>query len=195
MPSIPLLFPRAIPWLAVAVVLLLTAVFVGLWFHPYPELIATVFSENGPVETLEMIALGSAAVIFMIRAARSDDPIGTMCIPIAMVLMMAFVRETPRCDSTFYDGGMCFPGRLAKNLTVGLILTFSAVALFIRRRHFLAMFDRQRIHLFWPIWVSALLLVTAEIGEEYGVMGTEELLEFFAYLYLASLGVWMLRNT
>lgn len=183
------------PWLSAGAILFGVGVLIGWWYQPYPELIATVFSENGPVETLEMVALTSAAALFILRAARSNDPIGTMCIPIAMVLAIALVRETPRCDSSFYDGGMCFPDRLWKHVTIGLFLTVAAIALYIRRRHFLAVFSIQRIHVFWPIWISALLLVIAEISEKYGMMGTEEVVEFFAYLYLAGFGVWMHRNT
>jgi hypothetical protein len=187
--------PRAVPWLSAGAILFGIGVLVGLWYQPYPELIATVFSENGPVETLEMVALTSAAALFILRAARSNDPIGTMCIPIAVALASALVRETPRCDSSFYDGGMCFPDRLWKHVIIGSFLTLAAIALFIRRRHFFAVFSIQRIHVFWPIWISALLLVIAEISEKYGAMGTEELVEFFAYLYLACFGVWMHRNT
>ncbi|MHA6643356.1 hypothetical protein [Mesorhizobium sp. A623] len=187
--------PKAVPWLTAGAMLFGVGLLIGWWYQPYPELIATVFSENGPVETLEMVALTSAAALFVFRAARSNDPIGTMCIPIALVLASAIVRETPRCDSSFYDGGMCFPDQQWKNVTIGLFLTIAAIALFIRRRHFFAVFSIQRIHVFWPIWISALLLISAEISERYGVMGTEEVVEFFAYFYLACFGVWMQRNT
>jgi hypothetical protein len=133
--------------------------------------------------------------VFTFRAVRSNDPIGMMCIPIALALATAIVRETPRCDSLVYDGGICFPKELWEDVTVGVCIFIAATTLFRRRHHLWAIFSIRRIHVFWPVWVAAFLLVTAEIGEQFDVLGTEETLEFLAYLYLAAFGVWMHRNT
>ncbi|HEY4191040.1 MAG TPA: hypothetical protein VGM46_00195 [Mesorhizobium sp.] len=191
----PDVYPKALPWLAGAVILFGIGLLLGWYYQFYPELRAETFDENGPVETLEMVALIAAAIIFAFRAVRSNDPIGTMCIPIVLILAIAFVRETPRCDSSFYDGGLCFRTERWKDVTVTLFLIAAAIALFRRRQHLAAVLSIRKIHVFWPIWLSAVLLILAEIGEAHGVLGTEESLEFFAYLYLASLGVWIHRNT
>jgi hypothetical protein len=190
-----IVYPKALPWLATGAILFGVGLLIGLWYQPYPELEAAIFSENGPVETPEMVALALALGVFVFRAARSNDPIGTMCIPIALVLAIALVRETPRCDSLSYDGGMCFPVQLWKDVVVALFVLVAAIAMVRRRQHLRAMFSIQRIHVFWPVWVVALLLVTAEVAEKFEVLGTEETLEMLAYLYLFSLGVWMHRNT
>lgn len=195
MPANTIVYPKALPWLAAGVVLLCAGLLIGLWYEPYPELEEAIFSENGPVEAPEMIALAAAMVVFAYRAFRTDDPTGGICAGIAMLLAIALVRETSRCNSAFYEGGICFPGHFWKNSTYALLVAAGGTALFLRRRHARAALSVPVLNSLWPLWVAAVLLASAEIAEEFGLMGAEETLELFSYLYLAAFGIWLNRNS
>lgn len=188
-------FPRALPWLAGAVVLLATGLLIGIWYEPYPDLEAAIFNENGPVETVEMLALALAMTVFIFRAIRSDDPVSLICIVIAFLLANAILRETPRCDSPFYDRGMCVPTRLWKNGFVFVLLAITSTGLWVRRRHLREVFSIRWPLMFWPLLAALALLVIAEIAEDFSVMGTEETLEAFAYFYSAAFGLWIHKNS
>lgn len=189
-----IVYPKAAPWLVAGAVLLCAGLFIGLWYEPYPQLEAALFSENGLVETPEFIALGIAVAVFAYRAVRSDDPVGAICVAIAFVLANAMVRETSRCDSAYYDGGLCFPTQVWKTVAVGLLVAVAAGALWRRRQHLRAALSIRQLGAFWPMWVAFLLLVVAEIAEKYSLLGAEETLELFAYLYVIAFGLWVHRN-
>lgn len=144
---------------------------------------------------MEMLALALAMAIFIFRAIRSDDPVSLICIVIAFFLANAIVREAPRCDSRFYDGGMCFPTRLWKNGLVFILLLIAGAGLWVRRRHLREAFSVRWLMMFWPLSVALGLLVIAEIAEDFSVMGTEETLEILAYFYSAAFGFWIYKNS
>jgi hypothetical protein len=187
-------YPKPAPWLAAGAALLCIGLLIGFWYEPYPQLEAALFNENGVVETPELIALGIAAALFAYRAVRSDDPVGAICVAVAFVLANAAVRETSRCDSAFYDGGLCFPTQTWKNVTVALLVAIAAGALWQRRGRLRAALSIRQLGVFWPMWVAFFLLVIAETAERYGLQGAEETLELFAYLYAIAFGLWVHRN-
>ena len=45
------------------------------------------------------------------------------------------------------------------------------------------------------MWVAFILLVAAEAAEHWGLLGTEETLELFAYLYVIAFGLWTNRHS
>lgn len=187
-------YPKPAPWLAAGAALLCVGLLIGFWYEPYPQLEAALFSENGVVETPEFIALAIAMAVFAYRAARSDDPVGAICVAVAFVLANAMVRETSRCDSAYYDGGLCFPTQIWKDVTVALLVAIAAVGLWRRRKHLQAALSIRRLGVFWPMWVAFFLLVVAEAAERHGLLGAEETLELFAYLYVVAFGLWVQRN-
>lgn len=194
-PTTRIVYPKALPWLAAGLLLFFIAILIGLWFDRYPALEARLFDENGVVETPELVALGISLLVFAYRAARSNDPVSAVCIVIAFLLINAMVRETPRCDSAVYGGGICFPTQMWKNVTVGLALVIAAVSLWPRRQHWRVTLSRQHLYRFWPMWVAFILLVAAEAAEHWGLLGTEETLELFAYLYVIAFGLWTNRHS
>ncbi|KQZ78276.1 hypothetical protein ASD64_13160 [Mesorhizobium sp. Root157] len=66
MQSNQIVYPKVLPWLAAGAILFGIGLLIGLWYQPYPELEAALFSENGLVETPEMIALGLFAYLYLI---------------------------------------------------------------------------------------------------------------------------------
>jgi len=195
MSSNGIVYPKPVPWLLAGVVLFGVGLLIGLWTRPYPELEAALYSENGLVETPEMIALIAALGVFAYRAWRTDDPIGGICAGIAMLLGIALVRETSRCDSPFYEGGVCFPNYIWKNSAYALVGIAGGTALFLRSRHARAVLSLAMFKAFWPLGVAAVLVVSSQILEARSVQGSEEVLEFFTYVYLAAFGIWLTRNS
>lgn len=189
-----IVYPKAVPWLAAGLALLCIGLLIGFWYEPYPQQEAALFAENGVVETPELIALGLAVAIFVYRAVRSDDAVGAICVGVAFLLANAVMREIERCDSGFYDGGICIPTQTWKDALVGLTVVIAAAGLWWRRRHLREALSIRRIGVFWPLGVAFVLLVVAEIAEAHGLEGAEETLELFAYLYTLAVGLWVNRN-
>lgn len=187
-------YPRPATWIGWGLILLPAAALAGYLAEVYTDLDYYLLDENGPVEGFQTIVLGIAAAIFAARGWRSKGPVAFLSIAVVYVLVHAMVRETPRCDSPFYPGGICLTTTAKEALwvifTVGL-----AVLLFTRRADLPDALKPRWSFVFWPLGVAFLMLLFGELAEHYNQEGIEETLEMLAYCYTVACSIWIYRHT
>ncbi len=187
-------YPRPATWIGWGLILLPAAALAGYLAEVYTDLDYYLLDENGPVEGFQTIVLGIAAAIFAARGWRSKGPVAFLSIVVVYVLVHAMVRETPRCDSPFYPGGICLTTTAKEALwvifTVGL-----AVLLFTRRADLPDALKPRWSFVFWPLGVAFLMLLFGELAEHYNQEGIEETLEMLAYCYTVACSIWIYRHT
>lgn len=189
-----IIYPRPATWIGWGLVLLLGGALAGYLGEVYTDLDYYLFAENGPVEGSQTIVLGVAAAIFAARGWRSKGPVAFLCIAVVYVLLHAMVRETPRCDSPFYPGGICLT-RTAKEALWVIFTVGLAALLFLKRADFLDALKPRWSFVFWPLGVAFIMLLAGELAEHYNQEGIEETLEMLAYCYTLACSIWIYRHT
>ncbi|MCP3056381.1 hypothetical protein [Aurantimonas marianensis] len=141
-------------------------------------------AENGWHELLQAALLLSAAVLFYAAAVRFGFEIFYFSLFAAFFCGLAVLRETPRCASSYYEGGPCLSSD--GKLIIGFALAATVIALLAWRRIPLARQVRD-LNLLWilPVGFSGLMLIAAEImGSYYIEVWKEETLELASYVNL-----------
>lgn len=193
------LIPRPGPWLAGAALLVLLAVLAGTGWRD-DDALGRTFAEDGPVELVQVAVLLVASGLFTVAFARGLFAVGQASLVFAVAAIMAAMRETPRCDSPFYEGGVCIDGNLKDGVYVAMaLLVVVGLVLKPSIRPRLLTFRQNLIvarHLLWtwPAVLAAGMIASSELLEASGFYRTEEALELAAYLYLAAFAAWMLRE-
>ncbi|SJZ52831.1 hypothetical protein [Consotaella salsifontis] len=172
---------------------MLVGLAIGWFFHTQVPSAAPWFDEDGPIEWIQAAIVGLAAVTLVVRAWRSRSPVGLLACGAAYFLYSAVLREVPSCTSHFYSGGGCLTHTWKYGLmTAGALLVLAYFVL--QRRHLPGIFRPRWSLTFWPLLVSAALLMAAEYGERMHMMEIEETLELFSYFYALAFGWWLLRQ-
>lgn len=187
-------YPDPATWIGWGLLLSLLAVAVGYWTQFYTDLGEYLFAENGQVESTQTIILLLTALVFAARAWRNHDPVAFICIPVACILLHAAMRETPRCNSAFYPGGVCLTAAVKYTFSA-IIITITAVLLYVRRKDFIDALKPRYSFCFWPLGVAFLMLLAAEFAEGRHYYGIEEILEMLAYCYAFVCSIWIYRRT
>lgn len=189
--TISVRYPGPKPWSGFAIALLFLALLLG----PYVEHSRQhLLSENGPVEIAQLVLLALSVVLYAFRLFRATDAIAAVCITATFVLIGAMLRETPRCSSTFYEGGLCL-NSFAKDAGMIMAIAGALLAAYWRRSSLRGAFRPEAVILFWPLPFSALLLFGAVAAEHFHSQGVEELLELGAYFYTTAHAVWLVQRT
>jgi hypothetical protein len=194
-----LLVPRVRPWLAGGAVLVLLAVLAGTGWRDDDGL-GRLFAEDGPVELVQVVVLLAASALFAMSFVRGLFAVGQASLVLSVAGLIAAMRETPRCDSLFYEGGICIQGDLKNGVYVAMALLV-VVGLILKpsiRPRLLTL--RQNLivarHLLWtwPAVLAAVAIASTEILEASGFYRTEEAMELAGYVYFAAFATWLLRN-
>jgi len=190
----PARYPRLLPWLALGGAMLVFGALFGWYIDVRTDLDDFFFMENGPIEGLQSVVILAAILVFAARTWRGRGPVALTCAVLAFIMLHVLMRETPRCDSSFYPGGVCLydPTKYALSAVFSVVLL---VVLVRRRNDVIDALKPRWSFLFWPLGVAFVLLVVAEVMERRQMEGIEETLEMMSYLYTAACSVWIYRNT
>lgn len=180
-------------WIGTALLSLVVAYGVSLFLEPalgprsYP-------AENGPIEILqEVLLLGSIAALVMTFLRSSPGGVAVFSLILAYVLFHATVRELPRCDSAFYEGGPCFPSEW-KDWTRLAVSALALLALALKRIDWRAMeWTRDRSWIL-PLAAAAALLAAGQVASSFIYVRLEEILELAGYLILLVLSLNVLAR-
>lgn len=188
--------PAVLAWTALALVMASAFALLGLHLTDHPS--AThFFAENGPIETVEGAFLTVAIVPFTLAAVNLTRGHALTCIAVIVVIALMIVRETPRCGSFYSTADVCLPasGKLVAYILIGLVLTaMLAAKRFTPTRK--SVLEIVRDHRWiWPVLWVGLILGGAQLAEHFHHVAVEEMLELGAYLYLAFIGLWVLRHS
>jgi hypothetical protein len=186
--------PRAKPWLAGGIVVLLAAVALGLGVREFDD-IQSFFMEDGPIETVQAGMLMVAAVIFGFAFFRSSGARALFCVVAAFAIVFAVTRELPRCDSVFSGDGVCLTSTWKRALVLAAGSLGLLAVLWRRREWTTEALRLSNLRWIWPSFVVVALLAGAETAEHRVHIEIEESLELAAYLYLCVFGLWILRHT
>jgi len=167
--------------------IVLNGALLSLWFAGLAPRMAT---ENGILETTQLLLVAGAFGAFMFAAMDDRGPIGTAGTALAAISAIAIIREIDVRKLVVPDWMMIWSYSPFRDTTVGALLVLVLIYTFVRRSHFngwLAMLLRLDS---WPLWLSGIFL-TASMGldgdkvisGELGVL-IEELVEFNGYLLL-----------
>jgi hypothetical protein len=153
-----------------------------------------VFDENGPIELAQAFCLAVTAAIFAAAFLKSTGARALYGLVAFWAIVTAMTRETPRCSSTFYDGGMCLTAT-SKDAIVVAAAVLCVIALVWRPLDWRRVLHPSAMRWVWPSLVVMALLAGAEVAEHTLRMTLEELLESAAYLYLAAFALWFLYHS
>ena len=190
----PARYPRLLPWLALGGAMLVFGALFGWYIDVQTNLDDFFFAENGPIEGLQSAVILAPIFVFAARTWRGRGPVALICAVLAFIMLHVLMRETPRCDSSFYPGGVCLydPTKYALSAVFSVILL---VVFLWRRNDVIDALKPRWSFLFWPLGVAFVLLVAAEMMERRHMEGIEETLEMMSYLYTAACSVWIYHNT
>jgi len=170
---------------------LMTALALGMGLMLSPGGLEQWFAENGPVEYLQAGMVLIASAIFAYLASRSRRMLFALALVAASLLFIAALRETPRCGSDYYPGGLCLEGSWKHGATA-LAALLIPIGISFRWREIRAGFSFSAILSFWPLGLSALILAPAEFSEKLGWVAFEEILELISYLLALSFALVLL---
>lgn len=188
--------PAVLAWTILALLMAASFTLLGLELGERPSALQ-FFAENGPIETVECLFLAIAIVPFSLAAINLTRGHALTCIGVMVVIALMIVRETPRCGSIYSTADACLPasGKLVAYILIAVVLTLMLVAkrfVPMRKSAYLVISEHRWI---WPVvWVVA-ILGGAQLAEHLHEVGVEEMLELCAYLYLALIGLWVLRHS
>ncbi|WP_152047740.1 hypothetical protein [Aureimonas psammosilenae] len=190
--------PRSAPWLPSAAVWVPAAIAVSL-LVPVVYLVAIcdilgdeAFGENGPVETLQVLAILSAAIFFMFAGKRSTGLAGWLCVVLASVLLIAFQREIPNCASAYYGGGICASSSVKAAIAISAVLAITG-SLIVFRFAWRDLLRLRNLLWLWPLGMMLFILGAGAIAERHALVDVEEMMELAAYAYLLAFAGWVWR--
>ena len=183
--------PRPLLWVMGGIALAVVAILLGITVRDYDE-VQAFFDENGPIELIQAFCLAGTALIFAAAFLKSAGARALFCVVAFGAIVTATTRETPRCGSVFYDGGMCLT-HTGKDTIVIAGAVLCLLALLWRRLDWRKVLHPVSLRWVWPSFIVMALLAGAEYSEHAMHEELEESLELAAYLYLAAFGVWFLR--
>lgn len=185
--------PQLKSWTGMAIATFVLGLLFGRFAENLDGAHSLVLAENGLVEAAQLIALALAIALYVLRFRRSQDAIGAICIGVTILLVIASLREIPRCDSYYYEGGLCLNRAWKRTFTgIGLV---SLLAMAYPQRERLREASRSAIIPFWPLALSAMFLLVADGAERLHFQGVEEFMELGAYSYTTAHASWLLRRT
>lgn len=152
-----------------------------------------VFGENGPVETLQMVALLLSSVLFLIAGLRSRGLRGWLCVALSSALVLAVQREVPNCTSAYYEGGIC-AGFWTKGSMVALAASMVVLSSLLFRFPPREILRPRNLVWLWPLATSSALLGVSALAEHRLRSDVEELSELAAYIYLLAFAAWAWRS-
>lgn len=186
-------YPDFWRWIGAAFALLVAGSLVGWWAEVWDQPRVSFFEENGPLETVQAVALGLAAILFAIRAWRADGVLADISVVLVFLLVFSMIREMPRCDSYYYYGGVCLQANV-KTWLIGAAAAAAAAVLILRRANPIDMLRPRWTLVFWPLWAALVLLGLAEATEQFKWIALEETLETAAYAYACATAAWIVRR-
>jgi hypothetical protein len=185
--------PRPLPWIIGGIAIAALAVALGTVAADVDQ-VRIAFDENGPIELVQAACLAVSAVIFAAAFLKSSGARALYCVIAFGAIVAATTRETPRCDSAFYDGGMCLTGGGKDSIVVAAAI-LCLLALLWRPLDWRKVLHPVALRWVWPSFFVMAMLAGSEIAEHAILMGLEESLELAAYLYLATFGLWLLHHS
>lgn len=185
--------PRPLPWIIGGVAVAALAVLVGTLAAGLDP-VRSIFDENGPIEIVQAACLAITAVIFVAAFLKSTGARALYCVTAFGAIVTATTRETPRCGSAFYDGGMCLT-HTGKDSIVVLAAVLCLLALLWRPLDWRKVLHPVALRWVWPSFGVVAMLAGSEIAEHAVLMTLEEALELAAYLYLAAFALWFLYHS
>ncbi|GGD32211.1 hypothetical protein [Aureimonas glaciei] len=185
--------PALLPWIVGGLALAALAALSGSIAADVDQM-RFFFDENGPIEILQAVCLALTAVIFAVAFLRSSGARALYCVAAFGAIVTATTRETPRCSSAFYDGGMCLTST-GKDWIVVLGAVLCLAALVWRRLNWRKVLHPVALRWVWPSFGVMAMLAGAEVAEHVVWMAMEESLELAAYLYLAAFALWFLYHS
>jgi len=181
--------PAPLPWLSSACLIGCLSPFLG---RGLLTLSASLFAENGAVESAQAWLLVAAAGVFLAAYRRAADARALFCVCMAALSLLALQREIPACESAFYDSGLCLH-RTMKVPFSGAVLLGGGLLALLKQPRWRSFLDLRNLAWVWPVGIAALLLGLAEGAEHFMHQEMEETMEFGAYAYLLSFAVWVAR--
>lgn len=184
--------PSILSWFVAAPVVAATATFLGLLARQFGAGRA-FFAENGPVELLQAGILVAVVLVFLQALRRSSDARALFCLFVVYALVFAITREIPRCDSSFYGGGVCLSGNSKNGVAIvaSLAAVVALVCLPIAWRRSLALSNLRWV---WPMALIAAIVLCGELAENAKLPEIEEFLELAAYACLGIFGLQIRRE-
>lgn len=155
----------------------------------HPSL-ASLFVENGPAELAQQAALAVAAGLFLLGMRRASDTQSLVLGALAAFAILAFIRETPNCDSPFYEFGPCLSqptkdgGYVLSGLLVVVFTVMYRVAVAAAFRGGIVRYGLRELRWVWPVLLSVPMLAGADFAEALHSQAAEETGELATYLYL-----------
>ncbi|EAU42681.1 DNA polymerase III subunit chi [Fulvimarina pelagi HTCC2506] len=144
--------------------------------------------ENGWFESAQTFALGLTVLLSVEALLKARHEIFYFSATLVILLPLAMVRETPRCGSPFYDGGLCLTAN-GKALTVMIAIALVVALVAIRRVSFARSWRELTFFYAVPVAVTLSMLVGAEILGKLIYVWAEEIFELAAYLNLFGLAL------
>lgn len=147
------------------------------------DMSAESFAENGPIERFQVILIGGAGLLFFIASLRFDFEIFYASAVLALVSVIAVLRELPGCASLFYESGACLSDT-AKDIST--VMAFAILILLVAWRRIPLARQIEELNMFWivPAGYAGALLVIGEAMEHLHAVGLEETMETAAYLVI-----------
>jgi hypothetical protein len=153
------------------------------------------FIENGPVELAQQAALVVAASLFLLSMCRATDERSLVLGVLAAFAILAFFRETPNCESPFYEFGPCL-SQTNKDGGYALSALLAGVFAFVYRgeirrafRTGIVAYAIRQLRWVWPVLLAVPLLGGADIAESLHSQAGEEIGELGTYLYLTAFAI------
>lgn len=154
--------------------------------HDYPP-------ENGPLELGQAIVLAVTSLLLLVGIWRLRFEQRFFCALLGYALIFAILRETPRCVSEYYEGGLC----IDTDWKPAIIALWTALFAFALWRRPLRLARRlEELSFFWvvPVALTGLLVVVSQVASSLVWVTTEETLELAAYLNLLFFAMALLRR-
>ncbi|MDY8110470.1 hypothetical protein U0C82_15110 [Fulvimarina sp. 2208YS6-2-32] len=144
--------------------------------------------ENGYYELIQAGILAVTALLFFTALIRFRRELFYFAAIVTFVSVLAMTRETPVCDSAFYESGPCFSanGKTMLILATGLIVL---CALAIKREPFARRWSELNFFYAVPVALTVLFLLASAMFETMINVWLEEMSEMSAYLNLLGLAV------
>ncbi|RFC66208.1 hypothetical protein DYI37_01720 [Fulvimarina endophytica] len=144
--------------------------------------------ENGLYEGSQSIILALAATLFLVGAYRFRGEIFYVCAVAALLCVFAVTRETPRCSSSFYDGGACLTADGKVYVFLAVVAAIVAI-LAIKREPLARRWSEMQFFYAVPCVLIALCLVASEVFGTHIYVWLEEIAETTAYLQILMLAL------
>ncbi len=180
--------PRPLDWGLIA-----ASLAAGALTFAFSDWHGGLFVENGPVEIAQFGLLAAATLLFARASLRLDEWAGLATLTLACLCELMFLRETPRCNSPFYEFGPCIDAELktlfyvASALPALALLALNPGLRSIRRGLVARLF--HFVPRLLPLLVLVPPAVLSQVAERYGLAAAEELLELAFYLMLVLFGL------